>query len=810
MNLSKPRRPEKLWALLVTVLAAALFAAGCSDPEKAKAEHVSKGEAHLKERKFEEATIEFRNAIQIDDQLVAAHWGMVRAYEGLERFPEALEELGRVIQLDANHSESRIRMGNYMMLFKPARIDDAERLANEVLEKDPNNPEGHILMATVLFARDPEKNRQEALSRLNRAIESDPKRIESHLSLARFYEQIGDTAKTEETIRRAIATDDKSSLGYVSLAGFMARQRRNDEAEAALKKAVETAPNDRTSHLMLASFYHINTKQLDKAEAAYKAAAAIDSDNPESRVVLGDFYSTVGRFDEAANVYREILAKSPDFNKGRYRLSEVLLQKGDKDGASKMVDEILQKNDRDLEARLMRARINVQNGEHKKAIEDLKEVLSMDARNRNGLYFMAEANLRSGQVDQARTYAGDLERYYPEWAPAKMLQVQMALVAGDAQAAQRQATELLGNLSKPTQVSQLTPQLLSEMQLKALSARGSANLQLKKIDEARTDFEAARNMAPNAPAVYNNLAAVALNDKKVDEAVENYERALQLDTANLDALNALTNVYFAQRRLEQAHARIDQALAAQPRNPALHLLKAQAFGMREPGMMKSEAELQESTRNVEASLRRAIEMDDRYLPAYRALASLYINTNQPDRALAEFRKVSEREPGDAMSHTMMGMVEYGRNNHDAAVENYKRALEVDPEQPFAANNLAMLYADQGKGNLDEAVRLAQSIVQKFPDQPGYIDTLGWVYHKKGLHLAAVEQLQRAVDKSVERKADNSLYRFHLGMALAGAGQKAEAKRELQTALRLAEEESKRPGARPFAQAEEARQALATL
>ena len=67
------------------LLAAVISLAGCSNPEKAKAEHVRKGEAYLKDSKFQEASLEFRNAIQIDDKLAAAHWGLARAYEGLER-----------------------------------------------------------------------------------------------------------------------------------------------------------------------------------------------------------------------------------------------------------------------------------------------------------------------------------------------------------------------------------------------------------------------------------------------------------------------------------------------------------------------------------------------------------------------------------------------------------------------------------------------------------------------------------------------------------------------------------------------------
>src|SRR5215510_15254931 len=92
-------------ALFCLLLAVAVFLAGCTNPEKAKAEHLAKGEAYLKASKFQEATLEFRNALQIDDKLAAAHWGLARAFEKLQRFPEMFDELKKTIELDPSNLE---------------------------------------------------------------------------------------------------------------------------------------------------------------------------------------------------------------------------------------------------------------------------------------------------------------------------------------------------------------------------------------------------------------------------------------------------------------------------------------------------------------------------------------------------------------------------------------------------------------------------------------------------------------------------------------------------------------------------------
>ena len=104
---------------------------------------------------------------------------------------------------------------------------------------------------------------------------------------------------------------------------------------------------------------------------------------------------------------------------------------------------------------------------------------------------------------------------------------------------------------------------------------------------------------------------------------------------------------------------------------------------------------------------------------------------------------------------------------------------------------------------DEAVQLAQRVVGRYPQEHGFADTLGWVYYKKGLFPAAVEQLRKAVTFAANRGQDNAAYRYRLGLALIGMGDRAGARRELEQAVRLGERQN-------FAQIEDARRALQNL
>jgi len=449
---------------------------------------------------------------------------------------------------------------------------------------------------------------------------------------------------------------------------------------------------------------------------------------------------------------------------------------------------------------MLRARLRAQSGQTadlKAAVEDLKEVLKQEPTSRPGLYFMAQTTYQLGYLDQARVFAGDLEKNYPDYLPAKLMKVQVALTSGDSKTAVSLAGELLERLNKTAADNDNSPTLLAEIREKTYLAQGSAQMQLQNWAAARQDFEEARKIAPNDPNIYNSLASVSAFEKKPDEAVANWESALKLDSVNFTALSGLIGLYSQNQEFDKAHARIDQALNSYPNNASLHYLKALVYSY------------QRNAQGAEPELRKTIELDANYIAAYHALGALFINMKQEDRAISEYQQIVKMNPDNPVAYTMIGMIEDSRKNYDAAADNYRKALAQDANSVIAANNLAWIYAAYGKGNLDEAVKLAQGVVQRSPNIAGFVDTLGWVYYKKNLYAAAAEQLQKAVtlDEQSARANNNAppsaTYHYHLGMALKAKGDNQGAKRELEASLRLADKA-------PFADVDEAKKALASL
>lgn len=786
----KRRRLVLLYLLIFTV---SVLLTGCSN-EKAKAAFVARGEAYLKESKYHEASLEFRNAIQLDYRMGAAHWGLARAYEGLERYVETIEELRLTIRYDTNNLDARVKLGNYFLVYNPPVVEEADKLANFVLQRNPNHIEANILKASVLAAM--KRPDEEVFRILDKVVSLDPNRAETQISIANFYMSKNDVVKAEEGFRKAITMKDNSALIRMQFAKFLSELNRMSEAEEQYRHAVQVEPKNREAHKALAAFY-VETSQSDKAEESYKALASLDPTNPEGLATLADFYASIERNDEAISIYREAIKKWPDYTRGRYRLGEMLLVKNDVKGALDQAEALLTADPRDVDGLLLRARVKLERGLSKDALKDLDEVIRYRPTSRSGWFYTAEARLRVGQLEQARGAAAELERQYPTYFSGKLISAQISFAAGDIKNALRLGNEMVEMLKNAVASGQTSPQELADLRSRAFSIRGLAHLQSGNLKVAREDLTEAQRLSPNIASSNGNLGRIALAERKADEALQAFEQALKIDSKSYDAFNGLISAFEMKGQLDHAHQRLDQAINENANDKSLlaslHYLKSTVFSY------------QNDMQGAEAELNKTLTIDPNYLPAYSTYAALLVRNNRVEEAIAQYKRVLERRPNDAATYTLIAMLEENKGNLDLAVEGYKKALENDANSAIAANNLAWLYAEYDKGNIDEAVRLAQNIVQRFPEEPGYADTLGWIYYKKGAYASAIPLLQKCVEldaaMAVKRGVQQTAsYRYRLGMALAASGDRTAARRELEQALSIGK----------FPEADEARKALSTL
>lgn len=775
-------------AQLSLLLCAGLFLLACGHSTD---KFLAKGEEYLQKRKFHDAMMQFRAAAESDKDSARAHWGLARAYENLGRFTETLDELRKAVELEPSNLDAKARLGNYFLLVQPPLIAETEKIQEEIAAADPKFIEGQILKASILAAQ----NRPEAevVAQVNVAIAIDPKRTESYLSLSRYYMSREMAAEAEAAIKTGISMNPAAALGLIEYGRFLMYANRGAEAETQFRNAIAAEPSSIEAHEAIADFY-VAGRQFEKAESAYRELVRIQENSPESRLQLAEFYTSAGRQGEAIAVLNEIIAEMPEYTRARYRLGQIYLEQKQTDKVNEQLAALFKINDDDIEALMLRARVKMIESKPAEAIKDLEEILKKQPSERDALFYIAQAKISIGQIDQALAFVADLERYHPTFLRAGLVRIQAAMSSGNSEAAFKQANELYTKAGTAAPSGDNTVASLQELRLRALSARGMAYLELGKLAEAKADLQEIVRVTPNSTSGMINLAKVLIAEKNPAEAIRLYERVIEIDGQNFDALSGLVAVSIDNGRTKQAHEKLDAAIVANAGRSdvlaALYYLKATVFTA------------DKDTASAENELKRSIELDGEYLPSYSAYAALLVARNETDAAIGQYRKVVERSPS-APVYTLLGILEDARSNPAEAEANYRRALELQPETPIAANNLAWLIAEN-QGNLDEALQLATAAVSRNQTVAGFYDTLGWVYFKKGLYSAAVEQFRKAV--ALEEKSasgSSAAYRVRLGTALASAGDKASARREVEASLRTPGELSQR-------EMNDARRVLATL
>jgi tetratricopeptide (TPR) repeat protein len=115
---------------------------------------------------------------------------------------------------------------------------------------------------------------------------------------------------------------------------------------------------------------------------------------------------------------------------------------------------------------------------------------------------------------------------------------------------------------------------------------------------------------------------------------------------------------------------------------------------------------------------------------------------QYQAAIAEWRKALEISPEDAKAHNNFGTVLWRKGAFEEAIAHYRKALEVKPGYAEARNNLAVALVQQGR--LDEAIAQFQKALELKGESAELHSNLGRVLADKGKLDAAIEHWRKAV------------------------------------------------------------------
>jgi serine/threonine protein kinase/uncharacterized protein HemY len=233
-------------------------------------------------------------------------------------------------------------------------------------------------------------------------------------------------------------------------------------------------------------------------------------------------------------------------------------------------------------------------------------------------------------------------------------------------------------------------------------------------------------------------------------------------------------MYYLRRNstLDQAMALMQRAVAEDPGSPLSYtgLAEAEWYQYR----LTRDTLWLDRTRDA---LHQAEARNPDLAPVHRVAGYLDYANGFYEQAVAEYRRAIELEPNDGTTHMWLGKA-YEDNNHtDEELSELQRAAQLDPTNPRAYQELGAFYLHRSQ--FEVGARYHKKAVDLAPEEPNLRFNLAVAYMNSGQFSDAERELRYSVGVRETLSADHTL-----GMALMYEGKDQEAIRYLDRASRL--------------------------
>jgi tetratricopeptide (TPR) repeat protein len=348
--------------------------------------HFLQGLVYQRSGNIIQAVREFEKTIRDDPNAVAAYRELILSYLSVGDTNNAVYLASELDKIAGDDVDVQLFLGGFYAVVK----DTGSALSsyNKILEKDPNNLETILSLASIYYEIDPEKTLKywnkyielnpnssdayynmglafiklkkmdEARKTLNEAIEKDRQNIAPRIALAQIYEYEKDYLNAAEEYSKCIKIDPKNLLLLIKTGSLYYTSKQYSEAERIFKKILKLHPEDPSAYLWLSllyeekkewplaaeymeysldanpsvasyirlSYYYIQSGNYKKAIKILEKAKKLDPKSPEPCFFLGLGYMDLKKYNKAEKYFIKTVELRPDIEEAHFYLGVIYEQ----------------------------------------------------------------------------------------------------------------------------------------------------------------------------------------------------------------------------------------------------------------------------------------------------------------------------------------------------------------------------------------------------------------------------------------------------------------------------------------------------
>lgn len=628
---------------------------------------------------FASAAASLERALALDPKSPFPHIGMAKLHVYQKKSAEAEQEFKTAAELAPIRSSIRLRYAEFKI--QNGAGNEVKEFLRETTRQAPDYLPAWCLLGQIALAG---RQYDEAQRLLENVLSRDPKNPEARILEAQIFLAKGETNKAVEHFEDLERTYKDVPVINYQLARAYLQNKNPAQASVALTHAIAAKP-DYLEAILLRSELDL---QSGNASLVVPSMITVLKQRPHLRpaeLLLTEAFLSLGRFGEAAAVIREQIRVSPTDADACYQLGLVLREQKKFDEAKAAFEKVLELAPGNLMAINQLVDLDIAKKDFNSAM--LRVQGELQKKPISGIaYFM-----------EGKTYAAQGRLNEAEVSLVKALE----LDPGSLGTYQLLISTYLSDNKLDQAINQLQ-RLLSKdpHQTWALATLASTYARGGDFAKARDTYERLLSENPNSAEVLNKLASLYIDQfNQVSKAYDLATKARTLAPVDTGVADTLGWICYKQGNYQQALELIREAVDKLPGNAETQF----HFGMANYMMDKLEA--------ARAAFKKAVAsgMDFPHREeAARWLAFLEDDFGAGKQlSKNELKTLLEDRPNDLVARSHLAALFEREGAMAEAAAQYEAALNINPRLLDATLKLAQLYAGP-LHNFSRAFELAKT------------------------------------------------------------------------------------------------------